>query len=199
MTLGEKIKHNRIKKGLSQEKLAEIIGVSRQAVTKWESNQSMPSTENIIALSSIFEISLDILADDKIQNSKNDKKILHSNLTLLAIILQASALNFCIQPILEEAYGVIPNSYVISLKIIPLAIFSIWMAMNLRYEKNPRQYKKNSKIEFIYCILQSIIAVSAIYSKLYFVGTIFILIALSIYIFIVNPKYMNRKLVKSKK
>lgn len=199
MTLGEKIKINRIEKGLSQEKLAEIVGVSRQAVTKWESNQSMPSTENIITLSATFGISLDDLADDKIQSSRKDKKILHSNLTLIAIILQAAALNVCIQPVLDGAYGIIPDSYVILSKIIPLTIFSIWMASNLRYEKNAAQYKKNAKIEFMYCGIQSIIALFAIYSELYFVGTILILITASIYIFIINPRYMNRTLIKSKK
>ncbi len=44
MTLGEQIKELRLQRGMSQEKLAESMGVSRQAVTKWESGQSAPST-----------------------------------------------------------------------------------------------------------------------------------------------------------
>ena len=50
MTLGERIKSCRQKAGLSQEKLAELAGVSRQAVTKWEAGQSAPSTENLLKL-----------------------------------------------------------------------------------------------------------------------------------------------------
>ena len=47
MALGERIKECRQNTGLSQEKVAELVGVSRQAVTKWEMNQSAPNTENL--------------------------------------------------------------------------------------------------------------------------------------------------------
>ena len=50
MTLGETIKEQRTAHGLSQETLAEAMGVSRQAVTKWEAGQSAPSSEKLIAL-----------------------------------------------------------------------------------------------------------------------------------------------------
>lgn len=46
--LGKNITRYRKELGMSQEKVAEYIGVSRQAVTKWESNISMPSSENLI-------------------------------------------------------------------------------------------------------------------------------------------------------
>ena len=42
MTLGERIKACRQHAGMSQEKVAELVGISRQAVTKWESDQSAP-------------------------------------------------------------------------------------------------------------------------------------------------------------
>ena len=45
MTLGEKLKSCRTKKKLSQEKVAELVGVSRQAVTKWENNQTVPKNK----------------------------------------------------------------------------------------------------------------------------------------------------------
>ena len=98
MTLGEKLKMYRKQKGVSQEKIAELVGVSRQAVTKWESGQTVPSTENLMALASIYGISLDELAADKKAGGADDRKILHTNLTLIAIILQASFLNAAIQP-----------------------------------------------------------------------------------------------------
>ena len=72
--------------------------MSRQAVTKWESGQTVPSTENLMALASIYGISLDELAADKKAGGADDRKILHTNLTLIAIILQASFLNAAIQP-----------------------------------------------------------------------------------------------------
>lgn len=59
--IGEKIKQMRKDKGYSQEKLAEALGVSRQAVTKWENDTGIPDIENIISLAKIFGISTDEL------------------------------------------------------------------------------------------------------------------------------------------
>ena len=64
MTLGQKLKEIRKKFGLSQEQLAEIINVSRQAITKWETDAGLPDTENLKELSRIFEISIDYLLDN---------------------------------------------------------------------------------------------------------------------------------------
>lgn len=61
MELGEKIRALRQNAGMSQEKVAELVGVSRQAVTKWEVNQSAPSTENLFKLAEIFGTSVDML------------------------------------------------------------------------------------------------------------------------------------------
>jgi len=61
MSLGERIKEQRKNCGLSQEKVAELVGVSRQAVTKWETEQSAPSTENLFRLAEIFGTTVDIL------------------------------------------------------------------------------------------------------------------------------------------
>lgn len=61
MTLGERIKECRKTAGLSQEKVAELVGISRQAVTKWETNQSAPSTENLFKLAEIFGTTVDML------------------------------------------------------------------------------------------------------------------------------------------
>lgn len=64
MTLGQKLKEIRKKFGLSQEQLAKIINVSRQAITKWETDAGLPDTENLKELSRIFEISIDYLLDN---------------------------------------------------------------------------------------------------------------------------------------
>lgn len=61
MALGERIKECRQNSGMSQEKVAELVGVSRQAVTKWESNQSAPNTENLFKLAEIFGTTVDLL------------------------------------------------------------------------------------------------------------------------------------------
>ena len=61
MTFAEKLKSIRRQAGMSQERLAEKLGVSRQAVTKWETDAGIPDIENIMAISALFDISLDEL------------------------------------------------------------------------------------------------------------------------------------------
>ena len=65
MTFGEKLFHLRKEKGLSQEALAEQVGTTRQAISKWENDQGFPETEKLLQLSNIFEISIDYLLKDE--------------------------------------------------------------------------------------------------------------------------------------
>lgn len=62
MALGSRIRECRKKQKLSQEKVAELVGVSRQAVTKWEADLTMPNTENLFRLAEIFDTTVDYLA-----------------------------------------------------------------------------------------------------------------------------------------
>ena len=59
MILGERLQKLRKQNMLSQEKLAELVGVSRQAVSKWETGLTNPDTENLIKLAEIFILSID--------------------------------------------------------------------------------------------------------------------------------------------
>ena len=70
MTLEEQIKHYRKQAGLSQEKMAEKIGVSRQAITKWENGTGTPDIANLMAIADLFQISVDEL----LSNEKSEKK-----------------------------------------------------------------------------------------------------------------------------
>ena len=67
MTLGEKLKEIRKKFGLSQEQLAEIMHVSRQAITKWENDGGIPDISNLQELSKVFGITVDYLLNDENQ------------------------------------------------------------------------------------------------------------------------------------
>lgn len=65
MKFGEKLQKLRKQSGLSQEQLAAQLTVSRQAVSKWELDDTMPDTENVIQLSRIFGVSCDYLLRDE--------------------------------------------------------------------------------------------------------------------------------------
>ncbi len=66
MEFNNKLYHLRKQKGLSQEELANCLNVSRQTISKWEVGDSTPDMEKLIAISDLFEISLDELVMDKV-------------------------------------------------------------------------------------------------------------------------------------
>ena len=65
----------RKEKGLSQEALAETLGISRQAVSKWECGESSPDTDNLIALSKLYGISIDELLGTNANEEENEKNL----------------------------------------------------------------------------------------------------------------------------
>lgn len=74
MTFGEKLLKLRKEKGLSQEALAEQIGTTRQAISKWENDQGFPETEKLLQLSNVFEKSTDYLLKDEASSSHSDER-----------------------------------------------------------------------------------------------------------------------------
>lgn len=74
MNLGEKIYKLRKEKGMSQEALAELVGTTRQAISKWENNQGYPETEKLLMISNVFEVSVDfLLKDEKTETATEEK------------------------------------------------------------------------------------------------------------------------------
>ena len=80
MTFAEKLKSIRKKAGLSQEQLAEKLGVSRQAVTKWETETGIPDIENMMAISALFDISIDELLSNE-RGAKKPTDYLYESIT----------------------------------------------------------------------------------------------------------------------
>ena len=66
MTLGEKIAHLRIVNNMSQEALSVALKVSRQSISKWESDESLPQIDNLLEIANMFKISTDDLLNDNI-------------------------------------------------------------------------------------------------------------------------------------
>lgn len=203
MTLGEKIKEQRTIHGLSQETLAEQMGVSRQAVTKWEADQSAPSSEKLIALAKLFHIPLDELIGNEATHSespqgKKPNPILRANLTRLAITLQA-AFGYATAQNLWMSRRVFYRSDIMGPAIFSgslLFLCSIWMASNHRFEPDLKQRRKNTRIELLYCLVQLGFGYLIIYAGIGLVGALLMMVTVFVYIIVVNPKYMNRKLTK---
>ena len=75
MKFGENLRQLRKSKNISQEVLAQKVGVSRQSVSKWETGEAYPEMNNILALCTIFHCNINDLVNDNIidQNSLNDE------------------------------------------------------------------------------------------------------------------------------
>lgn len=86
MNIADRIQHFRKAKGISQEELADKMGVSRQAVSKWESEQSIPDIDKIVLLSDIFEVTTDYLLKgvEPIPNKERNEKEFISKVLYIA-------------------------------------------------------------------------------------------------------------------
>jgi transcriptional regulator with XRE-family HTH domain len=79
MSIGTNLKKSRKMNGFSQELIAEKIGVSRQAVSKWENDISSPSTNSLMKISNLFGVDIDVLTNGEVVSGKNEKGIFKRN------------------------------------------------------------------------------------------------------------------------
>lgn len=90
MKIGKKLKNARIEAGLTQEKAAEKIDVSRQTISNWENEKSYPDIISVIALSDLYSVSLDELlkGDQKMaEHLEESTNVVKSNKKLTGAIL----------------------------------------------------------------------------------------------------------------
>ena len=73
MSLGEKLLKLRKKKGLSQEEVADKLYVTRQTISKWETDQSMPDFDKVVPICQLYEISTEELFCDEVESSRCDE------------------------------------------------------------------------------------------------------------------------------
>jgi len=90
MNIADRIQQLRKSKGLSQEELADKIGVSRQAVSKWEGEQSLPDMDKVIIMSDFFEVTTDYILKGIETEKQAKKNVLDASM----FIPFATALNF---------------------------------------------------------------------------------------------------------
>lgn len=85
MTLGQKLQQLRKSKGMSQEELAEKLDVSRQSISKWELDDSIPDISKIILISDFFSVSTDyLLKESESENNNSEKKNIYAKVLFIA-------------------------------------------------------------------------------------------------------------------
>lgn len=91
MNMADRIQYLRKQKSFSQEELADKVGVSRQAVSKWESEQSSPDLEKIIIMSELFEVTTDYILKGIEPVAMTNKKTISSLYLGFAVIFATIA------------------------------------------------------------------------------------------------------------
>ena len=90
MTLGQNISLSRKKKGISQEELSNLLKVSRQSVSLWENDQTIPTIDKLKEISTYLEVSVDLLLGLVYENKNNEKQEkgkVHESKSLLIVSL----------------------------------------------------------------------------------------------------------------
>ena len=76
MTIAEKIKKLRKDNNMTQEDLAEKLNVSRQTISKWETNVVIPDADNIVSICKLFNITTDELLDYKVESVQKKRQFI---------------------------------------------------------------------------------------------------------------------------
>lgn len=136
MSIGSKILELRMKKNISQEKLADELKVSRQSISKWETDQSIPDLDKIQMLSQFFNVSVDSLVNDdeeliydevenndnqftKINNFKRVAIILFKTTIIMAICyFVLFMLSITFQKLILQVYGVETETFIYPILLI---------------------------------------------------------------------------------
>lgn len=139
MEIGKQIKKYRMEMNFSQEELSEKIFVSRQTISNWENNKNYPDVKSLLLLSSLFNVSLDILIKGDLEEMKEqikkediDKFKRDSNIfTILFILTMISVVP--LMKFMGKKYGVV--------------IWSIIFIASMYYAIKVDKHKKNNNIQ----------------------------------------------------
>ncbi len=150
MELGKQIKFYRERNGLSQEKLAEKIYVSRQSISNWENEKSYPDIHNILQLSVLFHVSLDELVKGDVDMMKNEVARNKLNLWGKGMLTSMILMPLSMAPALK-AFGLkglfIPSLFCISMFICAIQAESLKKKNNLQTYSEILAYMEYKEID----------------------------------------------------
>lgn len=151
MTVGEKLLELRKKKGLSQEEVANILNVSRQTISKWETDSSTPDFDKIVPICELYEISAnELLNTIKDENKSINDKIKNNNIKNKSARNIAISVSLYILSVIALVYStVIDNNPIMGFCIFLfiIAIATGIIVYNAIVNKKPkRELTKNEKL-----------------------------------------------------
>ncbi len=123
MEIGKKLKKARMEAGLTQEKVAEEILVSRQTISNWENEKSYPDIMSVIRLSDLYQVSLDQLLkgdEQMLEHLEESTNIVSSNKKLILV----TTVNLFVMILLIIFAGRMPQNMFVLMAVFILAIIS---------------------------------------------------------------------------
>ena len=133
MEFNEKLQELRKQKGLTQEELAEILFVSRTAVSKWESGRGMPSIESLKAISKFFTVTLDNLLSSEellmIAEGDQKQKEMHIRDMIYGLLDCSMALLFLLPFFGQKANGGIQEVSLLALTEIQVYLKTLYLVV----------------------------------------------------------------------
>lgn len=162
MNLGDKLLELRKKKGLSQEEVAYELNVTRQTVSKWETNQTTPDFDKIAPLCKLYDISTDELLTGKMKEEKNNITIQPDNKRKAVILSISIFLYFFAVALLIFSIEVVKltESFAVSIFLIICAIATCLIvyqsSLSPKKEKTEKAKKDNKLYKQIENIVSSI-------------------------------------------
>ena len=149
MNFGENLKNIRKAKKISQEELAEKLGVSRQSVSKWETGENYPSMTNIVCLCDIFHCKMnDIVHEDFVDINSLDPEI---KMKVVKFKEKEQKRMKVLSKILEivAKVGKI-GTYIAAVTIALLTIFAPFFVSDIKYKDNTLSFNKITKNTFTF-------------------------------------------------
>lgn len=162
MNLGDKLLELRKKKGLSQEEVAYELNVTRQTVSKWETNQTTPDFDKIAPLCKLYDISTDELLTGKMKEEKSNITIQPDNKRKAVILSISIFLYFFAVALLIFSIEVVKlnESFAVSIFLIICAIATCLIvyqsSLSPKKEKTEKEKKDNKLYKQIENIVSSI-------------------------------------------
>lgn len=140
MTLGQRLKKVRVDKGYSQNDVATFLNISRQSISRWETDKSYPDIDNLVELSKYYEVSIDeLLIETKELQQEINEKTAQMNKNIEEIENKQKKLNQLLSGDNDESW-VLLLCTVFSIAIAPFGLLSI--PLILWRNKTDNQFSK---------------------------------------------------------
>lgn len=140
MTLGKRLKQVRIEKGFSQADVADFLNISRQSISRWETDKAYPDIDNLVELSKYYEVSIDeLLTQTKDLQQEINKKTEQMNKNMDEIEKKQKKLNQLLSEDSDESWVLLLFT-VFSIAIAPFGLIAIPFIL-WRNKKDNQFYK----------------------------------------------------------